>query len=48
MAVRPNSFVQVLLLLETAFCLDVLFLESGDQVVLKLDLLKALVVLGVC
>ena len=44
LAVRSNSFVKVLLLFETAFRFDVLFLESGDKVVLKLNLLKTLVV----
>ena len=46
-SVRSNSFVQVLLLLELALSLDILLLEFGDDIVVKLHLLKALVVLGV-
>jgi len=37
-----------LLLLQTTFSFNVLLLQLGDEVVLQLDLLQALVVLGIC
>ena len=47
-SVRSNSFVEVLLLLELALSLDIFLLEFGDDIVVELYLLQALVVLGVC
>ena len=46
-SVRPDAFVQVLLLLEPSLSLNVLLLQLLDEVVLELDLLQTLVVLGV-
>lgn len=38
LSVGTHCLIQVLLLLETAFSLDVLSLEAGDQVILQLNL----------
>lgn len=46
-SIRSDSLVQVLLLLELAFELDVLFLELTDQVLLQFDLFHHLHEVGV-
>ena len=45
--VRTHGLIEVLLLLQSALSLNVLLLKLGDQVVFELDLLKALIVLGI-
>lgn len=45
--VRTHGLIEVLLLLQSALSLYVLLLKLGDQVVFELDLLKALIVLGI-
>jgi len=46
-AVRPDSLIQIQLLLQTSLLLDVLLLKSRDEVVLYFDLLQESVVLRV-
>lgn len=46
-SVRSHSLIQSLLLLESSFRLNILLLKFGDQVVLELDLLEALIILSV-
>jgi hypothetical protein len=41
-SIRPNSLIQVLLLLELSFEFNILFLELTDQVLLQLDLFNHL------
>lgn len=46
-SVRSHGFIQVLLLLQPAFSLYVLFLQLSYKIILEFDLLQALVVLSV-
>ena len=45
--IRSHCLIEVLLLFQASFGLDVLLLKLSDQVVLELHLLKALIVLGI-
>ena len=46
-SVGSYSFIEILLLLESTFSLNILFLQSDDQIVLDLNLFQTLIVFGI-